>query len=280
MRRDDFFKENAGANPFSRSVSTLDKQLIGKIHKGTTERPDAEVGVALAHLVHDEFRDYGSGHKSRLNNDESRGIMAALIALFRRLNVSFRPEYMDFEDFERHWKRNGMSGSYAPRVDALYDLFNPVHEKLADLEAGLQSHGLATPVTTHSRTGWTAVDEEVNELRRHFQDAQSPQDYRNIGNDCVKVLECLSEAAYIAERHAIEGEDPPPVPSTKARLTRVVEVDLEGSSNVELRKLIRAAIEQAQAVKHRTPTRRQAGIAGDSVIMLANILRRLAEPEG
>jgi len=32
-------------------------------------------------------------------------------------------------------------------------------------------------------------------------------------------------------------------------------------------------------VKHRTtPTRRDAGIAADAVILLANILRRLAEP--
>lgn len=280
MRREDFFKDDAKADPFSSSLRTLDKELIERIHKGTNETRDSEIAVALAHLVHDEFREYGSGHKSRLSNDESRGIMAALIALLRRLGVNFRPEYVDFEDFERHWKRNGMYGSYALRVDALYELMNPVHEKLADLESGLLDQGLATPVTTHPRTGWTAVDEEVNELRRHFQDAQSPQDYRNIGNDCVKVLECLSEAAYVTDRHAVEGEATPPVPNTKARLTRVVEVDLEGSSNVELRKLVRAAIEQAQAVKHRTPTRRQAGIAGDSVIMLANILRRLAEPEG
>ena len=65
----------------------------------------------------------------------------------------------------------------------------------------------------------------------------------------------------------------------KDRLDRVVEVDLPGPENAELRELVRAAIEQAQAVKHRTPNRRQAGIAADSVILMANIFRRLAEPE-
>jgi len=39
-------------------------------------------------------------------------------------------------------------------------------------------------------------------------------------------------------------------------------------------------VEFAQLVKHReTPTRRDAGVGADAVIMLANILRRLAEPE-
>jgi hypothetical protein len=45
-----------------------------------------------------------------------------------------------------------------------------------------------------------------------------------------------------------------------------------------LRRLVNAAIELAHKVKHHpTPTRQQAGIAADTVIMLANILRRLQE---
>lgn len=35
---------------------------------------------------------------------------------------------------------------------------------------------LAQPVTTHRRTGWIRVDEEIAELRRHFQAATTPQD--------------------------------------------------------------------------------------------------------
>jgi hypothetical protein len=39
-------------------------------------------------------------------------------------------------------------------------------------------------------------------------------------------------------------------------------------------------IELAHRVKHgTTPTRRDAGIAGDAVILLANILRRIAQSE-
>jgi hypothetical protein len=45
-----------------------------------------------------------------------------------------------------------------------------------------------------------------------------------------------------------------------------------------LRKLARSAIDFTQRVKHNpTSTRRDAGIAADSVILLANTLRRLDE---
>jgi hypothetical protein len=156
---------------------------------------------------------------------------------------------------------------------------NPVHDQLADLQAGVLRSVLAQPITTHPRTGWTRVDDEIAELRRHFQGARTPQDYRNVGNDCVIVLERLSEAAYVERRHLRPGEEVPPIAKTKDRLDRVVEVDLAGSENAELRKLVRAAIEQSQAVKHRTASRRHAGVAADSVILVANIFRRLAEPE-
>lgn len=57
---------------------------------------------------------------------------------------------------------------------------------------------------------------------------------------------------------------------------RFVEVELEGSGKVEVRGLVRRAAELAEAVKHRGgATRLDAGIASDTVILLANILRRI-----
>ena len=46
--------------------------------------------------------------------------------------------------------------------------------------------------------------------------------------------------------------------------------------NEEVRGLVNKAIELAHRVKHsETPTRRDAGVSADAVILLANILRRL-----
>ena len=69
----------------------------------------------------------------------------------------------------------------------------------------------------------------------------------------------------------------PPVDKTKQRLGRYVEESLGGPDNVELRGLVTKAVEFAQKVKHDLPSRRDAGITADSVILLANILKRLEQ---
>lgn len=169
-------------------------------------------------------------------------------------------------------------GSWQARRDILVRLFDPIHAQLSDMEDAEVVSGLADPITAHSQTGWVRVDVEIKELRRHFQAARTEQDYRNIGNDCVAVLERLSAAAYDPAKHLHEGEEEPAVASTKQRLDRCIETALKGSANKELRKLARAVIEVAQAVKHRgSPSRTEAGIAADAAIQLANMLRRLED---
>ncbi len=277
VRADDFFKDIVSGDPWSTEQRIFDEDLIRQTHAGTmTNRSDVEVAVALARLVHDEFQERATSDSPRLSVPDSRAALAALRSVLGRLGVPFLPPFSDFATFYQYWRREGMTGagSWGQRRAYLAELFNPIHDVLADIEAGSASTTLAQPVTTHLRTGWTRVDEEVAELRRHFHAAQSPQDYRNVGNDCVAVMERLSEAAYSKDRHLRDGEVEPPIAQTKARLERVVEVDLTGPSNVELRKSIRATIEMAQAVNHRTPDRRNAGIAADAVILLANMLRR------
>lgn len=72
----------------------------------------------------------------------------------------------------------------------------------------------------------------------------------------------------------------PPVSKTRDRLDRVVLHGLPGSGNAEVRKLVRSAIEAAQAVKHgSTPDRLKAGLAADAVLVVSLMMRRLAEVE-
>lgn len=269
------------SDPWGAHKRVLDEDVIDRVFAGTDSHSDNEVAVPLARLVHDAFEAYGTDGSQDVTELQSRGVMSALRAVLGRLSVPFNPPFSDFTEFRTYWRRNGAwgPGGWQARRDILVELLNPVHDQLADLQAGALRSVLAQPVTTHPRTGWTRVDDEVAELRRHFQSARTPQDYRNVGNDCAIILERLSEAAYASDRHLRPGEEVPAVARTKDRLDRVVEVDLAGAKNSELRKFVRAAIEQAQAVKHRTPNRRHAGIAADSVILLANIFRRLAEPE-
>jgi hypothetical protein len=218
------------------------------------------------------------GMPTRTDEAEIRAAIRAARAVVDRLGLELKLPFSDFGTFRSYWLRGDGYGSWQARRDILNDLFGNLHEQLARLEDGEIGSALAKPATSHPGTGWARVDTEVNELRRHFQAARTAQDYRNVGNDCVAVLERLSEQVYRADIHLRNGEDEPPVANTKQRLGRFVEDAAPGASNAEVRKVARAVIELAQAVKHQSaPSRRDAGIAADSVIQLTNILRRLAE---
>lgn len=285
MRADDFFEDHIDpaddllglGEPMV--TNRLRRDLIRSLRIGPQAEADDEVAVALARLVHDELESYGTGGGERLGDEDMRDALLALRAVLKRLAVPpLDLPFRDFTTFRSHWLKQGASGSWQARRDILNDLFGPLHDELADMETRSLERSLADPVSPRGRTGWSRIDAEVAELRRHFGGALTPQDYRNVGNDCTIVMEALSRQLYDPDRHLREGEQEPPVNNTKQRLERFVEDAATGPENAALRKLARAGIEMAQAVKHNpTPDRRSAGVAADATILLANLLRRLAD---
>lgn len=289
MRPDDFYVHDPlGPGP----GRELNAALLRDLRSGPVAgRGDIEVGVALARLVHDDLERFGTGGDEEMANVEMREALLSLRAVVDRLGIEFDPPYRDFSTFKSYWAHEGAvgggtfrgiagRGGYQARRDLLSETFDPLHDRLADLETQSLASTLADPISPRSRTGWDRVDAELGELRRHFLNASTSQDYRGIGNDCVHVTEALSQQVYDPERHLRPGESEPPVAQTKLRLDRYVEDAAPGPDNATLRKLGRATIEMAQHVKHsETPTRREAGIAADAVIQLANLLRRLGEVE-
>ncbi|MEV7265762.1 hypothetical protein AB0N38_19610 [Micromonospora aurantiaca] len=284
MRSWEFWTERSVPDPWGGSSTTteqtLNEQLLLAVTRGPIqERPDIEVAVALARFAHEQFEGYGTSG-AEISQDESIIVMRALKGVLARLGVTtFDPPFRDFDTFYKHWRREGAvgGGGWQARRDILDEHFDPLHTILDEREAGSITSTLATAISPHPVTGWPRVDEEVSELRRHFESASTQQDHSNVGNDCVAVLEALSATVYEHGKHQRGDEPEPSVASTKARLDRFVEVELPGSDNAELRKLVRSAIEFAQAVKHRraTVSRTEAGIAADAVILLANVLRRI-----
>lgn len=242
--------------------------------------PDAEAGAALVQLVHDQFTACGTSGDHELTDAEMRKALPALRALCDRLGVQYTVPFGDFAGFKAYWQRRGASGSggWAARRALLAEIFDPMHE-LEALEAQSLAATLATPITPHAGTGWLAVDHEIAELRRQFLTAVTAQDYNAVGLVAVRLTEALSATVYDPSEHLRAGETVPPVSNTKDRLDRYIDDSATGPDNARLRKLARDSIEYAQHVKHRgTPSRREAGIAADAVLLLANILRRLAEP--
>jgi hypothetical protein len=270
VRPDEFLLDENGGQRLNVSLLQDLRQAPSRQH------PDLEAAIALARLLHEQFQRYGTDSTQDIADPETREAMRTLVALADRVGVTFKPPFRDLSRFRAYWGSHGGYGSWAARRGMLQELFDPLHEKLERLEEDVLRGELAEAVSPRPATGWPVVDLEIAELRRHFHSARTPQDYRNIGNDVVAVLEALSAAAYDPARHLFDGETEPPVTQTKNRITRITEVDSEREGSDELVRLARASVEMAQAVKHNAAgSRVRAGIAADAVIQLANMVRRL-----
>ena len=232
MTPEDFFVDD----PVGNRMLNLD--LLERVRSGgIVDRSDAEIGVALLRLAHDELEAYGTDGGQRTNEAETRLILRTCRRLLARIGIDLDLPFSDFRTFRSHWLANDAYGSWQARRDILNDLFEPLHLELAQLEDNEIVSTLARPVTSHPGTGWVQVDAEITELRRHFAIARSDQDYRDIGNDCVAVLERLSATVFDPDRHTRKGENPPPLANTKQRLGRFVENAAPGPAKAEIRKV-------------------------------------------
>jgi hypothetical protein len=257
------------ANPWDSSLAEdrFDVSLVQSLRARPLEnRTDLEAAIALAALVHDELMAYGTGGGQRLSDEEVGLSLSALRAVTKRLGVAFEPPYRNFTTFRTYWLRNDAHGSWQARRDLLETLFEPLHRELIRMEE-LTFEGLAQAVSPKHATGWSAVDQEITELRRRFLTCQTASDYRDVGNRCVVITELLGDVVYNPTLHLREHEKPPGRGETKKRLDRYIETQLHGSENADARALARSVVVFAQAVKHRSaPTRREAGISADAVI--------------
>jgi hypothetical protein len=286
MRPDDFFRERSNSEdpawdmngePWAVTIMLNEELLEDLVREAPGDRDDLEVSIALAQLVHDELEAFGTDGGQRMQDAQMVLALRSLRAVLKRLGIAFEPPFRNFASFRSFWIRKDCAGSWQARRDLLDEMFGPLHLRLIRLE-DTTLEALANPISPRAGTGWPVVDEEIRELRRRFQSSTTGQDYRAVGTHCVGVLMALSRTVYDPARHLREGESVPSPDKSKQRIGRYIEDTLAGKSYEDLRGLTNKAIEFAHHVKHAdTPTRRDAGIAADTVILLANILRRLEQ---
>ena len=264
--------------PTPQPTQSMDLDLVQALRRGPVAgHSDIEAALVLVQLAHEELEAFGTSGGEKLDDPQFSTVLIALRAVLRRLAIDFDPPYRNFTTFRTHWIREGASGSWQARRDMLTDVFEPLYQRLLRLEERT-FEALADPISPRAETGWPVVDEEIRELRRRFQTSSTPQDYSSVGTLCVRVLDALSRTVFDPDKHLRDGEQPPAPDKSKQRIGRYVEDALPGPANADVRALATRAIELAHHVKHTpTPTRREAGIAADAVILLANILRRLEQ---
>jgi hypothetical protein len=283
MRADDLFVEvpdDAGlvgwATKLEPNVDLLDALRRGPVRG----RDEVAMAQGVVDLVYEDLTAFSTSGGERLTNDQIALAIRAMLSVLGRLGIPLDLPFRDFARLKNYWVRNGAYGSYQARRDMLDKIFEPVITALTRLEER-SYEDLAQPISPREATGWPAVDEEIRELRRRFRLSTTPQDYRAIGTYCVGVVEALSRTVYDPKRHLRPGETEPPVDKSKLRLDRYIDDALPGEPNEELRGLAKRVVAVAHQVKHRsTPSRRDAGIAADAAILLANMLRRLHDGNG
>lgn len=277
MIQDDLFAMSAEPDGWGSPTAQLQVDLLGQLRVGPVAgHDDLDVAIALTGLVWGELKACGTDGATRLDDQQIALAQRALKATLHRIGIELDFPWRNFESFKTHWIKNDCAYSWQARRVLLEDFFGPVQQRLDKLEEAQFRAVNAEAVSPHTKTGWPKVDEELTELRRRFRTATTTQDYRDTGNRSIAALEAISRTVYDPTTHVREGETELSPDKTKLRIGRYVEDSLAGKDNEAIRGLVVKTIELAHSVKHSTqPTRREAGIAADAVIMLANILRRV-----
>lgn len=283
MKIDDFYTTSTFLPPgpwgqiSAQTEEVLREDLFTELRTGPIPGDDdLETALTLTQLVHDDLVRYGTGGNEQMNDAQLNAAQRCLKTVLARHGMTLELPWRAFDGFRTYWLKNEGYGSYQTRRDLLDSFFEPVYTELERLEEASFRAEIAEGVSPRTATGWPGVDVELKELKRRFRSASTPQDYRDVGNRCVAVLEAISGTVYDAEKHLREGETVPPVDKTNQRIGRYVEDSLAGSRNEEIRGIANKVSALAHKVKHSgTPSRRDAGIVADSVVLLANILRRV-----
>jgi hypothetical protein len=124
--------------------------------------------------------------------------------------------------------------------------------------------------------GWDQIDHELTGLRRDFARAAEPHDHQALALRCLSILRLLSDQLYDPSCPPV-GEDVPGPADVKARIDQFVRNIAAGDRFEHVRKLVRDAYAQANAVKHRrVPDRVDSGVAVAATILLAEMLRLIS----
>ena len=260
------------------SRPSVNNGLLAALRSGAYgEASDLEASLALVGLLRSEYLQFGTEGGNQLTDNAIQTVQRTCRQVLKRLGIDLQVPWRDFSSFKAYWIANGGYGSWQARRQMVSEVFDPVQDALEEREDSGYVGAVAAAVTSHEVLGWPDVDAEIEQIRTAFHRARSPREYREVGLACVALLEALSRIAYNRDKHLYAGEEEPPVANTKARLSRIIEHEIaESDLGKELARVVKRVAELSQAVKHSpTRTRTEAGVAADSVFLIANIIRRL-----
>lgn len=263
---------------YSDGTTSVDRDLLTLIRTGfSTNVDEVALAIKLLRIVENEFERFGTDGSEAFSNDDSREALLALQMCCKRLGfVHFVLPFRDFSSFRSWWISRGARGSWQARRDLLEEVFGEIAVALDNRFLEIQEKMLVHPLNSEALSSWPEIQSEINELRRHVASATSAADLRNIGNDCVSILERLSEFTYSHQIHGLPNADEPAVSKTKIRLTSIIEHEYLSQSKSELKRLVSTLIDLAQAIKHTSdPTELDTLVLADTLVFLISVIDRI-----
>lgn len=282
MRQQDFFTVNESGLPFEPDEA-FNTELVQRIYRDSIpEFTDIEVAEASLVLIRNELIECGTTERHKLSDNEFRAMVRAAMAVSRRLGLTF-PEipFRDHSSYRAYWRAEGMvgAGSWEARRQYIRQLFQPYDEQITAYIHRLPDTSLVTPVPTPPNPTWQAIEDEITHLRHRYAEARSAQDLCSVGLACVRITEILGDLVFDPTTHLPPGETDPGRGSTINRFTFVIDHELQGPDNANMRRLVRGVIPFIQGVKHSgNPSKKDAAMAADATIALVNMMRNITDP--
>lgn len=274
----------ANLDPYAGEIA-LDNELLEQIIKASPERPsDIDALDGVIRLLRSEIEQHSSRGWATISDSDLDLLNRTYRTLCARLGVEGpRLPFRDWTEYQR-WRRRENWEFYEQIESAHKELaywdefFCELETHVLDMLEASWTYDLLRAISPHQNTGWDAVDDEIRQLRERFAAARSAADHSAVGHQCVRVIEKLAIAAYDDDIHGRFSEGTTSPSDTKNRFEAIISAHASGRDNAAIRKLSKDIVVLTQEVKHRhTPDRADAGVAADSVVYLANVIRRLIE---
>lgn len=168
MRASDFFFDVEPHLGFDGEplAPLLNEELISALRAGPYDGvPDASAAIGLLDLVYDQLSRFGTDGSHALNDPQIELAIRTLEMVTARVGVALRVPYRDFTRFRSYWLRNNASGSWQARRDILEAVFEPVREKLRELESRPIDTRLSSETLADLRDP-SAIKEQIQRIQR------------------------------------------------------------------------------------------------------------------
>lgn len=122
-------------------------------------------------------------------------------------------------------------------------------------------------------SGWEKVEAMCRDIAVNVAHANTEHEHQGVGHLCRETLIALADVVHDYERHPPTDGTNPSKTDAKRRLDAYLAAELAGRTNEEARRMVRSAVDLANAVQHdAAATRRDAALIAEATTSLVSLI--------